>query len=144
MKTPLLAPTILLLLTPSCASTSGAEDSMVLMATGRVSVTADLHVDEETWSLRNIRASGDLVSLRELSVTAFTDLDADGEVGEDERRGSWRVESGRATKNLSAAGKLTVGSLGNYEASVWKLEVRVTYESVGGGDEDRAVVSFLD
>lgn len=117
---------------------------MVLMATGRVSVTADLRVDEETWSLRNIRATGDLVSLRELSVTAFTDLDADGEVGEDERRGSWRVESGRATKNLSAAGKLTVGSLGNYEASVWKLEVRVTYESVGGDDEDRAVVSFLD
>jgi|GEM_PF-4209895 len=147
MKPSTIAPALILLLAASCSSTAGSSDSMVLMSTGRVTVTADLDVDGETWSLRNIRAAGTergSVNLRDLSVTAFTDLDADGEVGEDERRGSWKVESGRATQSLAAAGKLTVGSLGNFDASVWKLEVRVVYDALGGSDEDRAVVSFLD
>ena len=117
------------------------------MSTERVRVEADLEVRKDAWKIRNIEAlkMGPGPSrLTQLSITAFTDVNNDGQVQEDERRGNWFVNSSSGSAHLAAAGKLALSSLEDFDPEVWKLEVLVTYDSGKEGDIDVAVISFVD
>lgn len=135
---------LVLLLTASCASTSA---NKTLMSTERVRVNADLEVRKDAWKIRNIEAlkmGPGPARLTQLSITAFADVNNDGQVQEEERRGNWFVNSSSGSVHLAAGGKLSLSSLEDFDPDVWKLEVLVTYDSDRKDDMDVAVITFAD
>lgn len=128
MKLALLAAAPLLLMA-SCSSPRSPERETFL-ATERVVVSGELARSETTWTLRNLVAeepTGGPSRLRELGVTAFADLDEDGEIDDSERRGSWHVSSSTKASRLSANGMFGAEELPLADLSALKLEVRVTF-----------------
>lgn len=136
----------LVLLAPSCSSLGSGGERDTLMTTSRVVVTADVRYGDDSWSVRDVAAQVTASTnshLFELRVTAFMDMNANGQIDEGEQGGTWHVSSGTGSLNLSTSGKVGIELADGFDPEVWKLEVRARFSRDNATlDEDVAIVPF--